>query len=300
MTFAHISTRPITPIHLTSRACLLLLNCQFGYRDLAAWSSSTPPSVSNPAFDTNITALLASFRSAQAKHTDPADRPLIIHVQTRPVWTDHPLHVSKVGPWAAEVNPATGERAEVRNIDFLECAIPYTKDWRTGEFGFCKSFDEPDMDTWVPPPPDTNAPLRTEIISTSHTHSVWINTPLEKMLKDRRIRTLIIAGMSLEGTISTAVRMAHDLALTGKFCDIGNEEDADSRELQTDGVTVFVKDKEGKELVNMTRIVLVGDATQAYGTADAAAEIVHKVHLNSLREFAEIRETSEVLSAFLS
>ena len=155
------------------------------------------------------------------------------------------------------------------------------------------------METWVPPPPDPNAPPRTEIISTSHTHSIWINTPLEKLLKDRKIRTLIIAGMSLEGTISTAVRMVHDLALTGKFCDIGNEEDANSRELQTDGVTAYVKDKEGKELVNMTRIVLVGDATQAYGTADVAAEIVHGVHLDSLREFAEVRETGEVLSSIL-
>jgi len=46
--------------------------------------------------------------------------------------------------------------------------------------------------------------------------------------------------------------------------------------------------------------VLVGDATQAYGTADVAAEIVHKVHLDSLRDFAEVRKTSEVLSAILS
>jgi len=151
----------------------------------------------------------------------------------------------------------------------------------------------------MPPPPDLNAPVRTEMISTSHTHSIWINTPLEKLLTDRKIRTLIIAGMSLEGTISTAVRMGHDLALTGNFCDIGNEEDADSRDLETDGVTVFVQDKDGKELVNMTRIVLVGDATQAYGTADVAAEIVRKVHLASLREFAEVRRTDEVLSAFL-
>jgi nicotinamidase-related amidase len=299
MTFAHLSIKPIAPIHPTSHTCLLLVDCQFGYRDLAAWSSSTPPSVSNPAFDASIAALLTTFRTAQANHTDPADKPLIIHVQTRPPWTDHPLHVSKVGPWAAEIDPATGEHAQVRNIDFLECAIPYTKDLHTGVVGLCRSFDEPDMETWVPPPPDPNAPPRTEILATSHTHSIWINTPLEKMLKERKIRTLIIVGMSLEGTISTAVRMGHDLALTGKLYDMGNDKDADTRELQTDGVTVFLKDKDGKDLVNMTRIVLVGDATQAYGTADAAAEIVHKVHLDSLREFAEVRKTSEILSAFL-
>jgi len=57
------------------------------------------------------------------------------------------------------------------------------------------------------------------------------------------------------------VRVVRDLALTGKFYDVGNEEDADLRELQTDRVTVSVKDKDGKELVNVTRIVLVGDAT---------------------------------------
>lgn len=57
------------------------------------------------------------------------------------------------------------------------------------------------------------------------------------------------------------MRVVRDLALTGKFYDVGNEEDADLRELQTDRVTVSVKDKDGKELVNVTRIVLVGDAT---------------------------------------
>jgi nicotinamidase-related amidase len=294
MAFRYLNAKKIAQIHAKSSTCLLLIDCQLGFRNLNAWGGN---GVSNPAFEDNIKALLATFREESDKKPI-GERPLIIHAQYRPVWTDHPLHVTDKGPW--------GKNGDTkRGIDFLECAIPRVRDPRNGVVKFLESFDEP-------PIPDPNAPPQEkkvegprpppdEILMTSHGHSVFINTPLQKVLNDRKIRTLLVAGMSTDQYVSTAVRMAHNLALVGQLGGHGNMEDTATCDLWTDGVAIYGKlpGEEGDELsVDMMRIVLVGDATRAIGKGGFDAQVIHDVHLESLKDFAEIRTTAEILGAF--
>lgn len=209
------------------------------------------------------------------------------------------MHPSHKGPYGAN-----GE--EKRGIDFLEFAAPRLL--REGKFELVYSFDEP-------PPPQTaeerekmqNRPPTDELIMTKHGHSVFINTPLEHLLNKRGIKTLLIAGMSTDVSVSTAVRMAHNLALVGKWGGRGNVADAPDGAIWTDGKGMYVKEEdfkplEGEEavdghLVDMPRIVVVGDATRTFGKAGVDADVVHGVHVESLKEFAEVRGTEEVLGA---
>jgi len=297
MAFRQLNTKPIAPIHAKGSTCLLLIDCQLGFRNVSAWGGS---GVSNPGFEKNIKTLLETFREEAAKKP-VGERPLIIHAQYRPVWTDHPLHVSNRGPW--------GEHGETkRGIDFLECAIPHTRDPKDGVFKPCPSFDEPELpdpDAPPPPPPPEKTdgaprPPSHEMLMTSHGHSVFINTPLQQLLNDRKVRTLLVAGMSTDQYVSTAVRMAHNLALVGELGGDGNMEDTASCDLWTDGVAVYGKlpGEEGDKLsVDMMRIVLVEDATRAFGKGGFDAQVVHKVHVESLKDFAEVRTTAEVVGA---
>ncbi len=47
----------------------------------------------------------------------------------------------------------------------------------------------------------------------------------------------------------------------------------------------------------MPRIILVADATRCFGRGSLDAETVHAVHVESLRDFAEVRTTAEVIGA---
>ncbi|KFH66151.1 hypothetical protein MVEG_08252 [Podila verticillata NRRL 6337] len=284
----------MAPVPPMSTTALLLIDNQLGFRDVAAWGTGA----SNPDFEKNVTALITAFRDACAEKPD-GQRPLIIHVQYRPVWTDHPLHVSKVGPFGAN-----GE--QVRAIDFLEFAAPRVM--RPEGPKFVYTLDEtpppapvePKKDAALLPPPD-------EVIMTSHGHSVFINTPLELILKKRGIKTLLIAGMATDLAVSTAVRTAQNLALTGKWGGRGNMVDAAASARWTDGTSVFVEaqedapeDERGEDglAVDMARIILIGDATRAFGKAGVDAQTIHNVHVESLRDFAEVRSTTEVIGAF--
>lgn len=281
------------PIKASSTTALLLIDNQLGFRNASAWGDG----VSTPDYDSNITAILAAFRRVFDSKPE-GERPLIIHVQHKSVWTDSPMHPSHVGPYGAN-----GE--EKRGIDFLEFAAPRL--FRNGKHELVYTFDEP---SGLPPPSQQPAPPRPppdEIIMTKHGHSVFINTPLEMLLNKRGIKTLLIAGMTTDLSVSTAVRMAHNLALVGKWGGKGNMEDAAESELQTDGVGMFVKmpadAKEGERgengyLVLMPRIVLIGDATRAFGKAGVDAHTVQTVHVESLKEFCEVRTTSEILDLF--
>ncbi|KAG0043265.1 hypothetical protein BGZ83_011648 [Gryganskiella cystojenkinii] len=281
----------IAPVPRMSTTALLLIDNQLGFRDVTAWGTGA----SNPDFEKNITALIAAFRSA-CEEKPEGQRPLIIHVQYRPVWTDHPLHVSKVGPFGAN-----GEQA--RAIDFLEFAAPRVMRPEGPKLVYS-------LDETPPPPPKKDAapmPPPDETIMTSHGHSVFINTPLESILKKRGIKTLLIAGMATDLAVSTAVRTAQNLALTGKWGGRGNMADAAASARWTDGTSVFVETPEdapegeqGEDgfAVEMARIVLIGDATRAFGKNGFDAETVHSVHVESLRDFAEVRNTAEVIGAF--
>lgn len=286
----------IAPIPAKNTTALLLIDSQLGFRNVDAWGRGT----SNPDFEKNVTALLEKFRGVTEARPQ-GERPLIIHVQHKSVWTDSPMHPSHVGAYGAN-----GE--EKRGIDFLEFAAP--RILRDGKYQFVYTFDEP------PPPPASGpdsqkaAPARPpqdEIIMTKHGHSVFINTPLEMLLNKKGIKTLLVAGMSTDLSVSTAVRMAHNLALVGKWGGKGNMVDAAESALWTDGAGVYVNAEEGApedeqgedgHLVDMPRIILVGDATRTFGKAGAEAQTVHDVHVESLKEFAEVRGTAEVLDAF--
>ncbi|KAL7796686.1 hypothetical protein V8C37DRAFT_408178 [Trichoderma ceciliae] len=274
----------IAPIPAKSTTALLIIHSQYGFRDVSAWGDGA----SNPDYEKNVSSLIAKLRSL-FEATPRGERPVIIHVQFKTVWTDSPLFTGKVGPYGAN-----GE--EKRAIDFLECSVPLVQ--RPGGPVFVYMFDEPDGPPPPPPPKPDNHPRppSDEIIMTSHGHSVFINTPLEFLLNKKGIKTLLIAGIPLDQAVSTAVRSAQNLALTGKWGGQGNIEDTARCSLWTDGAAVYGGPK-SELAVNMPRIILVDDATRTFGKGGVDAETVHRVHIESLKEFAEMRSTSEVISA---
>ncbi|KAH0489445.1 hypothetical protein TgHK011_009874 [Trichoderma gracile] len=276
------STAPIPP---KSTTALLIIHSQYGYRDLSAWGTDA----SNPNYEANISSLISHFRAICAAAVAPGQRPVIIHVQFKTVWTDSPLFTGNVGPYGVN-----GE--EKRGIDFLECSVPRVQ--RPEGPVFVYTFDEPEG---PPEPPkeeeDPPRPPSDEIIMTSHGHSVFVNTPLEMLLNKRDIKTLLIAGIPTDHAVSTAVRSAQNLALTGKWGGRGNMEDVALSSLWTDGAGVYSSMDNGELAVDMPRIILVHDATRAFGKGGVDAETVHRVHVESLKEFAEVRSTAEVIGA---
>jgi nicotinamidase-related amidase len=293
----------IAPISPENTTALILINNQLGFRNTNAWGSG----VSNPHFEANVKKLIDAYRKA-AEGRMQGDRIVIIHAQHRSVWTDDPLFPGHIGPYGPD-----GESK--RGVDFLEFAAPLVNTADGPRLVY--TFDEPTAST---PPAvageiagSQNVPRKPsdEFIMTSHEHSVFINTPLESLLRSRGIRTLLIAGLTLDRSISTAVRMAHNLAVVGKWGGKGNMEDTARSSLWTDGKAVYATatatganeedsklgDEEEMYTVDMPRIILVEDATMTFGKGGIDAETVHRVHIESLREFAEIRSTADVVKA---
>ncbi|KAG8410789.1 hypothetical protein J3458_016878 [Metarhizium acridum] len=116
------------------------------------------------------------------------------------------------------------------------------------------------------------APPADKVIITQRGHSVLINSPLEKLLNERGIKSLLTAGMQTDVAVSTAVRMAHNSRAGGEIGRQGNVADAPGAPIWRDGKGMYVKEQDpdpvqGEEsvdgfLVDMTRIVLIGDATE--------------------------------------
>jgi predicted heme/steroid binding protein len=212
------------------------------------------------------------------------------------------MHPNHVGPYGIN-----GE--EKRGIDFLEFAAPRLV--RDGKLEFVYTFDEPSPPTAEQreqqAKKNNGKQQSNEFIMTKHGQSVFINTPLQQILDKKGIKTLLIAGMATDGAVSTAVRMAHNLGLMGKWGGKGNVADASKSALWTDGAGMYVTEEECKPLqgeeavdgylVDMPRIVLISDATRTFGKNVAEADVVHRVHVESLREYAEVRRTEEVLEA---
>ncbi|KZZ90877.1 Isochorismatase-like protein [Moelleriella libera RCEF 2490] len=290
----------IAPIAARETTALRLVDAQLGFR------ASIFGAPSNVNFEANITGILAKCRALidAARPEEEEQKSLsIIHVQHKSVWTDSPMHPSHTGPYGVD-------GAATRGIDFLEFAAPRL--FRDGRHELVYSFDEPAS-------PQTAAAATanlssqqsrpSELIMTKHGHSPFINTPLERLLNNRGVKTLLIAGMATDGAISTAVRMAHNLALVGKWGGRGNVADAPEGRVWTDGRGMYLTDEDAKPLegeqavdgylVDMPRIVLIGDATRTFALGEVDADVVHQVHVDSLRAFAEVRSTEEVLTALI-
>lgn len=115
-----------------------------------------------------------------------------------------------------------------------------------------------------------------ELVISKSVNSSFIGTNLEAVLREHGIRRLYVAGLSTDHCVSTTVRMAGNLGV----CDW--------------------EEREGNGKGNGKRqgdVVLVQDATAAWKKpgGEFEAEVVHRVHVESLREFARVAVVEEVV-----
>ena len=109
--------------------------------------------------------------------------------------------------------------------------------------------------------PET-APLAGEVVFTKHVNSAFIGTDLENYLREKRIESLVIVGLTTDHCVSTTARMAGNLGFAVK---------------------------------------LVSDATATFDRADMnghklSADEIHKIHLASLHgEFCTVVTAHELL-----
>ena len=115
-------------------------------------------------------------------------------------------------------------------------------------------------------------PLDSELIITKNQNSAFIGTKLESVLRQHKIRKLFVCGLTTDQCVSTTVRMAANLCV----CD-WNGAKGD--------------------------VIMVGDATAAWGYQNIPAQTIHKVHEATLKEeFCRVisaegalKETNELL-----
>lgn len=93
-------------------------------------------------------------------------------------------------------------------------------------------------------------------------HSAFIGTNLDEQLRAAGIETLVITGLITDHCVSTTTRMAHNMGYHVY--------------LPADATATFDK---------------TGPDQQVY-----PSEVVHQVHLASLKEFAKVVETAQVLA----
>ncbi|RHW38104.1 cysteine hydrolase [Neobacillus notoginsengisoli] len=107
-------------------------------------------------------------------------------------------------------------------------------------------------------------PLEGETVFTKNVNSAFIGTPLEVYLNEKKIKTLVLTGLSTQHCVSTTTRMAGNLGFTN---------------------------------------FLVSDATAAFEITDHnkkkhPAATIHEIELATLhKEFATIVTTDEVLNS---
>lgn len=112
--------------------------------------------------------------------------------------------------------------------------------------------------------PET-APLADEVVFAKNVNSAFIGTELESYLRQQKIESLVIVGLTTDHCVSTTTRMAGNLGFTVQ--------------LVSDGTATF-----DREDVNGAKI---------------SADAIHQIHLASLHgEFCTVVTTNELLSRF--
>ncbi len=106
-------------------------------------------------------------------------------------------------------------------------------------------------------------------------NSCFIDTPLEETLREHKIQRLYVAGITTDHCVSTTIRMAGNLKVTDWVDHAG---------LRNNGDGPF----------------LVEDATSTFARGDFDAKTVHAVHAESLKEFATVVKTMDVLHSLTS
>ncbi|KAF3482682.1 isochorismatase hydrolase [Arthroderma uncinatum] len=114
-------------------------------------------------------------------------------------------------------------------------------------------------------------PIPGELVIWKNVNSSFIGTDLEKRLREKGVRQLVISGLTAEHCVSTTTRMAGNLGVTNAPDDSGNG-----------------------------RVILVRDATASFPCGMYDADTIHGVSVATLEEFAEIVKTADVLQGLQS
>lgn len=123
-----------------------------------------------------------------------------------------------------------------------------------------------------------------EAVFRKSVNSAFIGTKLEAHLRKRGIRQLFICGLTTDHCVSTTVRMAANLGVVDE-----------SSGPKRDGL--FSPAWSGKQ----GSIFLVEDACATFGKGEFSAEMIHKVHVQSLKdEFAEITTVDDTVEKVLA
>lgn len=109
-----------------------------------------------------------------------------------------------------------------------------------------------------------------EPIFSKTVNSAFIGTTLEQTLRGHEIRRLYVVGLTTDHCVSTTVRMAGNLKVTDWV---------DGKDVKHQGDGIY----------------LVEDASAAHAKGGFDADLVHAVHAESLKEFATVVTTSELL-----
>lgn len=119
---------------------------------------------------------------------------------------------------------------------------------------------------------ESSTPLPGEPVISKHVNSSFIGTNLEAVLREHAIWRVFIGGLSTDHCVSTTTRMAANLHVADHV------------------------DEKGQRIKG--EVVLVEDMTAAWKKPNGrfSAETVHAVNVESLREFATILTTKDVMA----
>ncbi|KAK7917458.1 isochorismatase family [Apiospora marii] len=124
------------------------------------------------------------------------------------------------------------------------------------------------------------APAAGETVWPKDVNSAFIGTGLEQFLRARRVRQLVICGLTTDHCVSTSTRMVGNLRIV---------DEVEHKVVGDETTTVVASEGD---------IVLVGDACATYAKGGFDAETVHRVSLASLDgEFAHVAATADVIRA---